>query len=190
MVAIVLAAASARRAVLSSLAGGWLADRISARRLLVVLSAADGIGLICYVFAHDFVSALVIAVLVGAIEQAANSTRMAIIARAFEGDQRVHARADCCAPSRTSRSPSAPASARSPCSRHRRRLPMDHRRRRRHVPRGRHPARETARARRRTRDGSRARPPRPVTTATGSTDCARHPLALPDAPSRAHSPWP
>jgi MFS family permease len=91
-VAIVLAAASAA-GVLSSLAGGWLADRVSARRLLVVLSAADGIGLICYVFAHDVVSALVIAVLVGAIEQAANSTRMAIIARAFEGDQRVHARA-------------------------------------------------------------------------------------------------
>ena len=91
-VAIVLAAASAA-GVLSSLAGGWLADRVSARRLLVVLSAADGIGLICYVFAHDFVSALVIAVLVGAIEQAANSTRMAIIARAFDGDQRVHARA-------------------------------------------------------------------------------------------------
>ncbi len=91
-VAIVLAAASAA-GVLSSLAGGWLADRVSARRLLVVLSAADGIGLICYVFAHDFASALVIAVLVGAIEQAANSTRMAIIARAFDGDQRVHARA-------------------------------------------------------------------------------------------------
>ena len=91
-VAIVLGAASAA-GVLSSLAGGWLADRVSARRLLVVLSAADGIGLICYVFAHDFATALVIAVLVGAIEQAANSTRMAIIARAFDGDQRVHARA-------------------------------------------------------------------------------------------------
>ncbi|HZW42711.1 MAG TPA: MFS transporter, partial [Agromyces sp.] len=91
-VAIVLGAASAA-GVLSSLAGGWLADRVSARRLLVVLSALDGIGLICYVFAQDFVSALVIAVLVGAIEQAANSTRMAIIARAFDGERRVHARA-------------------------------------------------------------------------------------------------
>ena len=91
-VAIVLGAASAA-GVLSSLAGGWLADRVSARRLLVVLSALDGIGLICYVFAQDFASALVIAVLVGAIEQAANSTRMAIIARAFDGERRVHARA-------------------------------------------------------------------------------------------------
>jgi MFS family permease len=51
------------------------------------------VGLICYVFAHDFVSALVIGVLVGAIGQAANSTRMAIIARAFDGERRVHARA-------------------------------------------------------------------------------------------------
>ena len=91
-VAIVLGAASAA-GVLSSLAGGWLADRISARRLLVVLSIIDGVGLICYVFAHDFASALVIAVIVGAVEQAANSTRMAIIARAFDGDRRVHARA-------------------------------------------------------------------------------------------------
>jgi MFS family permease len=91
-VAIVLGAASAA-GVLSSLAGGWLADRVSARSLLVVLSAVDGIGLICYVFAQDFVSALVIAVLVGAIEQAANSTRMAIIARGFDGERRVHARA-------------------------------------------------------------------------------------------------
>jgi MFS family permease len=91
-VAIVLGAASAA-GVLSSLAGGWLADRVSARRLLVVLSALDGVGLICYVFADGFVSALVIAVLVGAIEQAANSTRMAIVARAFDGERRVHARA-------------------------------------------------------------------------------------------------
>lgn len=91
-VAIVLAAASAA-GVLSSLAGGWLADRVSARRLLVMLSTLDGIGLICYVFAQDFATALVIAVLVGATGQAANSTRMAIIARAFDGERRVHARA-------------------------------------------------------------------------------------------------
>lgn len=91
-VAIVLGAASAA-GVLSSLAGGWLADRTSAKRLLIVLSIVDGVGLICYVFAHDFVTALVIAVLVGAVEQAANSTRMAIIARAFDGEGRVHARA-------------------------------------------------------------------------------------------------
>ncbi|HET8778663.1 MAG TPA: MFS transporter, partial [Agromyces sp.] len=78
-VAIVLGAASAA-GVFSSLAGGWLADRMSARRLLLALSALEGLVLISYVFAHDFVSALVIAVLVGGIGQATNSTRMAIIA--------------------------------------------------------------------------------------------------------------
>ncbi|WP_448002938.1 MFS transporter [Agromyces bauzanensis] len=91
-VAIVLAAASAA-GVLSSLVGGWLADRLSARRLLVVLSALDGMGLVCYVFVQDFATALVVAVLVGAVAQASNSTRMAIIARAFDGERRVHARA-------------------------------------------------------------------------------------------------
>jgi MFS family permease len=91
-VAIVLGAASAA-GVVSSLAGGWLADRVSARRLLLVLSGLEGLGLTAYVFAHDFWSALVMAVLVGAFGQASNSTRLAIIARAFDGEQRVHARA-------------------------------------------------------------------------------------------------
>ncbi|MFE5672830.1 MFS transporter [Agromyces sp. NPDC056523] len=91
-VAIVLSLASAA-GVLSSLAGGWLADRVSARALLIGLSVADGVGLIAYVFAGDFVTALVIAVSVGAVEQAANATRTAIIARAFTGEQRVEARA-------------------------------------------------------------------------------------------------
>lgn len=91
-IAVVLGAASAA-GVVSSLAGGWLADRVSARRLLLVLSGFEGLGLAAYVFAHDFVTALVIAVLVGALGQAANSTRMAIIARAFDAEKRVHARA-------------------------------------------------------------------------------------------------
>ncbi len=91
-VAIVLAAASAA-GVVSSLAGGWLAARLSARRLLVALSVVDGLGLIAYVFAQDFASALVIAVIVVAFEQAANATRGAIIARGFTGEGRVHARA-------------------------------------------------------------------------------------------------
>ena len=91
-VAIVLAAASAA-GVVASLAGGWLADRFSARRLLIGFTAIEGVALIAYVFAGDFVSALVIAVICGAFEQGANSTRSAIIARAFEGEGRVHARA-------------------------------------------------------------------------------------------------
>ncbi|WP_353815844.1 MFS transporter [Agromyces sp. SYSU T00266] len=91
-VAIVLTLASAA-GVLASFAGGWLADRLRSRRLLIGLSIADGIGLIAYVFAGDFATALVIAVVVGAVEQAANSTRSAIIARAFTGEARVGARA-------------------------------------------------------------------------------------------------
>ncbi|PWC03770.1 MFS transporter [Agromyces badenianii] len=91
-VAIVLAAASAA-GVVASLAGGWLADRFSAKRLLIVFTAVEGVALITYVFADDFVTALVIAVVCGFFEQAANSTRSAIIARGFEGEGRVHARA-------------------------------------------------------------------------------------------------
>ncbi|GAA1526686.1 MFS family permease [Agromyces terreus] len=91
-VAIVLAAASAA-GIVASLAGGWLADRVSARRVLLVVTTLEGLGLIAYAATSDFVSALIVAVLVGAFGQAANSTRMAIIARAFEGESRVHARA-------------------------------------------------------------------------------------------------
>ncbi|GAA1807003.1 MFS transporter [Agromyces neolithicus] len=91
-VAIVLAAASAA-GVVASLAGGWLADRFSARRLVIWFTAIEGVALITYVFAGDFVTALVIAVICGAFEQGANSTRSAIIARAFDGESRVHARA-------------------------------------------------------------------------------------------------
>jgi len=91
-VAIVLAAASGA-GVVASLAGGWLADRFSARRMVIWFTAIEGVALITYVFAGDFVTALVIAVICGAFEQGANSTRSAIIARAFEGEGRVHARA-------------------------------------------------------------------------------------------------
>lgn len=91
-VAIVLASASAA-GVVASFAGGWLADRFSAKRLLILFTAVEGVALIAYVFAGDFATALVIAVVCGFFEQGANSTRSAIIARAFEGESRVHARA-------------------------------------------------------------------------------------------------
>ncbi|MGI9823117.1 MFS transporter [Agromyces sp. Marseille-Q5079] len=91
-VAIVLASASAA-GVVASFAGGWLADRFSAKRLLITFTSIEGVALIAYVFAGDFVTALVIAVICGLFEQGANSTRSAIIARAFTGESRVHARA-------------------------------------------------------------------------------------------------
>ncbi|MGW9630594.1 MFS transporter [Agromyces sp. NPDC055520] len=91
-VAIVLAAASAA-GVVAALGGGWLADRYSAKRLIIAFTAIEGVALIAYVFAGDFVTALVIAVVCGTFEQGANSVRSAIIARAFTGESRVHARA-------------------------------------------------------------------------------------------------
>ncbi|TFV96680.1 MFS transporter [Leifsonia flava] len=91
-VALVLAASSAV-GVGASLLGGQLADRFSARRLLLGFSALSGLGLIGYVYATSFASALLIACVVGAADSAANATRMAIIARAFTGAARVNARA-------------------------------------------------------------------------------------------------
>ncbi|MET0725413.1 MAG: MFS transporter [Leifsonia sp.] len=91
-VAIVLGASSAA-GVGGSLLGGMLADRFSARRLLLLFSALTGLGLIAYVVADSFASAIAVAVFVGAVDSAANSTRMAILARAFTGAARVNARA-------------------------------------------------------------------------------------------------
>lgn len=91
-VALVLAAASAA-GVVASFAGGALADRFSAKKLIIAFTAIEGVALIAYVFAGDFVTALVIAVICGLFEQGANSARSAIIARAFTGESRVHARA-------------------------------------------------------------------------------------------------
>ncbi len=91
-IAIVLASASGL-GIFASLAGGWLADRMSARRLLLAFTALEGIGLLGYALADDFVSALVVGMAVGGFGQAANSTRMAIIARSFDGEPRVAARA-------------------------------------------------------------------------------------------------
>lgn len=91
-VAVILAASSAA-GVLASFAGGWLADRLPARRLLLAFTAAEGLGLAGYAIAGDFTSALVVGIIVGGFGQAANTARMAIIARAFSAEGRVHARA-------------------------------------------------------------------------------------------------
>lgn len=77
----------------TSYLGGRLADRFSARRLLFALMAAEGLALLCYPFAGDFISILVIASVVSAVGSASYATRMAIIARAFEGPARVNTRA-------------------------------------------------------------------------------------------------
>ncbi len=79
--------------VAASAVGGHLADRISARGILIVCMTLDGLALIGYAFADGFVSALLIAAVVGILEAAGAAARMAIIARAFDGPRRVSARA-------------------------------------------------------------------------------------------------
>ncbi|MFF5794264.1 MFS transporter [Paeniglutamicibacter sp. NPDC012692] len=77
----------------TSYLGGRLADRLSARRLLFALMAFEGLALLCYPLAGDFISILIIASVVSAMGSASNATRMAIVARAFEGPARVDTRA-------------------------------------------------------------------------------------------------
>ncbi|WP_449372727.1 MFS transporter [Arthrobacter psychrolactophilus] len=79
--------------VATSYLGGLLADRFSARRLLFALMAGEGIALGCYPFADSFTSVLLIACAVSALSNASNASRMAIVARAFEGPARVATRA-------------------------------------------------------------------------------------------------
>jgi len=67
-------------------------DVISARRLLFGLMAAEGLAVGAFAFAGTFAGILVFACLDAATGSAANATRMAIIARAFEGPARIHAR--------------------------------------------------------------------------------------------------
>lgn len=91
-VAIVLTVASGAGA-LASVAAGHLADRLSARRIMVVFELIAGLALIAYVLADRFVAVLAIACVYSAAQQAASSVRSAIIARAFDGEGRVNARA-------------------------------------------------------------------------------------------------
>lgn len=77
----------------TSYLGGHLADRLSARRLLFTLMGVEGLALLCYPLAADFTGILVVASVVSAMGSASNATRMAIVARAFEGPARVDTRA-------------------------------------------------------------------------------------------------
>ncbi|MEJ3405545.1 MFS transporter [Rathayibacter sp. YIM 133350] len=91
-VAVMMAASSALGVVSSGVAG-HLADRLSARRMLMVCMIVEGVGLGGYVFTTTFPFALALACVVGVFDSAGNATRMAIVARAFEGGARVNARA-------------------------------------------------------------------------------------------------
>lgn len=89
----VILGVSAGVGVLTSYAGGHYADRFSARRMLVAFVALEGVAMAAYPFAGDFTAALVLATLATGLNRAANSTRSAIIARAFDAEHRVHTRA-------------------------------------------------------------------------------------------------
>lgn len=91
-IAVVLTV-SAGLGVAASALTGQLADRISARRILLAGMTLDGMALVAYAFAGDFWAVLAIGAVVGVAESAANAARMAIIARAFDGPRRVSARA-------------------------------------------------------------------------------------------------
>jgi MFS family permease len=84
---------SAVAGIAASYAGGWLADRLSARRLLFVLEALGALALASYVFVGDLVLAIVIGCLTFGFGSAAHSANAAVIARGFVGPARITARA-------------------------------------------------------------------------------------------------
>lgn len=77
----------------ASYVGGWLADRLSARRLVVVLGIVDAIVSFCYVFVDSLLLAIIIGCLTFAAGSGMHTAHSAIIARAFEGAGRIRARA-------------------------------------------------------------------------------------------------
>lgn len=77
----------------ASYAGGWLADRLSARRMLVVLEVLNALALAGYVFVGNLVLAIIIGCLTFGFGSAAHSVQSAIIARGFVGASRITARA-------------------------------------------------------------------------------------------------
>ncbi|GGJ28190.1 MFS transporter [Paenarthrobacter histidinolovorans] len=91
-IAVILSVSSGL-GVATSYIGGRLADHFSARRLLVGMVAVQGLAIASYTFAGNFGTAVVIACITVGVDRGANATRSAIIARAFEGPNRVNARA-------------------------------------------------------------------------------------------------
>lgn len=91
-ISIVVAASSAT-GIATSLIGGQLADRFSARRVLLWTLVIESVGLIAYSFVSEFWMAVAVACIAFGSETAAHSARSAIIARGFEGPVRVTARA-------------------------------------------------------------------------------------------------
>lgn len=91
-ISIVVGASSAT-GIVTSLVGGQLADRFSARRVLLVALVIESVALVAYSFVSEFWMAVAVACVAFGSETAAHSARSAIIARGFEGPGRVTARA-------------------------------------------------------------------------------------------------
>ncbi|WP_058749975.1 MFS transporter [Curtobacterium oceanosedimentum] len=79
--------------VASSLVFGHLADRFSARRMLVWLHLVQGLALISYVLVHDLPTLIATASVVTLAQQGGGSVRGAAVGRAFPGTERVRVRA-------------------------------------------------------------------------------------------------
>ncbi|KQO47485.1 MULTISPECIES: MFS transporter [unclassified Frigoribacterium] len=79
--------------VVASFGGGYLADRVGAKRLLVVATAVMACGLLGYAVVDGFASYLAAACVVVGSQGTAQSARSALLARAFVGPARVSARA-------------------------------------------------------------------------------------------------
>ncbi|MDM7890774.1 MFS transporter [Curtobacterium caseinilyticum] len=79
--------------VAASLVFGHLADRYSARRMLVALHVVQGLALVAYVLVHDLPTLIVTASVVTLAQQGGGSVRSAAIGRAFPGPDRVRVRA-------------------------------------------------------------------------------------------------
>lgn len=79
--------------VLTSTIAGHLADRISARRLLVALVAIEGCALIAFAWSPAVIVVAAIASATIGANRASNAVRSAIVARAFDGPARAGTRA-------------------------------------------------------------------------------------------------
>src|SRR5690606_28847542 len=91
-VAVILTVSSSFGPV-ASVVGGHLADRLSSRRLVLSFHLMAGVSLMFYFVADTFSLAMLIACVYSVFGQATHSVRSAIIARAFDGEGRVNARA-------------------------------------------------------------------------------------------------
>jgi MFS family permease len=71
---------------------GHLADRVGARRLMVLLSLAEAVGLLAYLRVHSFLPFLLVACVVTALDRGGSAVRGALFAVVLPADTRVRSR--------------------------------------------------------------------------------------------------